>query len=254
MNESGTMDSMYEIWFGEIKFPVAPAKIQTSINGNNKTVSLINESEVNQLKGTKLTDFSFDLMLPGARYPFAVYSDDGFQRPDYYLGVLEQLKINRKPFKFKVLRHIFSGAPSFDTSLNVSLEDYKIIEDAEDGLDITVEIELKKYVKFGTKKIKIKKKVFQRSNVDTTKKKIVKSYTSKKGDTLLAISRKVYGIGNTNNAGAIYKKNKKKVDRALKSKFRGKFSKRIYTTALPVAVCLTIPARYDRLEGKIVKR
>ncbi len=254
MNESGSMDSMYEIWFGEIKFPVATAKIQTSINGNNKTVSLINESEVNQLKGTKLTDFSFDLMLPGARYPFAVYSDDGFQRPDYYLGVLEQLKINRKPFKFKVLRHIFSGAPSFDTSLNVSLEDYKIIEDAEDGLDITVEIELKKYVKFGTKKIKIKKKVFQRSNVDTTKKKIVKSYTSKKGDTLLAISRKVYGIGNTNNAGAIYKKNKKKVDRALKSKFRGKFSKRIYTTALPVAVCLTIPARYDRLEGKIVKR
>lgn len=254
MNESGSMASMYEIWFGEIKFPVAPAKIQTSINGNNKTVSLINESEVNQLKGTKLTDFSFDLMLPGARYPFAVYSDDGFQRPDYYLGVLEQLKINRKPFKFKVLRHIFSGAPSFDTSLNVSLEDYKIIEDAEDGLDITVEIELKKYVKFGTKKIKIKKKVFQRSNVDTTKKKIVKSYTSKKGDTLLAISRKVYGIGNTNNAGAIYKKNKKKVDRALKSKFRGKFSKRIYTTALPVTVCLTIPARYDRLEGKIVKR
>ncbi len=252
MYESGSMDSMYEIWFGEIKFPVAPAKIQTSINGSNKTINLINESEVNQLKGTKLTDFSFDLMLPGVMYPFAVYSDGGFQRPDYYLEVLEKLKINRKPFKFKVLRHIFSGAPSFDTSLNVSLENYKIIEDAENGLDITVEIELKKHVKFGTKKIKVKNKVFRKSNVDTTKKKIVKSYTSKKGDTLLAISRKVYGIGNVNNAGVIYKKNKKKVDRALKSKFGGKFSKRIYTTALPAAVRLTIPARYDILQGEIV--
>lgn len=113
---------------------------------------------------------------------------------------------------------------------------------------------MKKYVKFGTKKIKVKNKVFRRSNVDTTKKKIVKSYTSKKGDTLLAISRKVYGIGNINNAGVIYKKNKKKVDRALKGKFGGKFSRRIYTTVLPAAVRLTIPTRYDRLEGKIVKR
>lgn len=254
MYEGSSTDSMYEIWFGEIRFPVAPAKIQTSINGNNKTINLINESEVNQLKGTKLTDFTLDLLLPGVEYPFAAYGTEGFQRPDYYLEVLEQLKVNRKPFKFKVLRHIFSGAPSFDTSLNVSLEDYKITEDAEDGLDITVEIELKKYVKFGTKKIKIKNKVFRKSNVDTTKKKIAKSYKTKKGDTLLIISRKVYGIGNTNNAGVIYKKNKKKVDRALKGKFGGKFSKRIYTTVLPTAVYLTIPAYYEKLEGKIVKR
>lgn len=254
MQESGCMDPMYEIWFGEINFPVAPSKIQTSINGSNKTINLINETEVNQLKGTKLTDFSFDLMLPGVEYPFAVYSTEGFQGPDYYLGILEQLKINRKPFKFKVLRRSSSRVSSFDTSLNVSLEGYKIIEDAEEGLDITVEIELKKYVKFGTKKIKVKNKAFRKSNVDTTKKKIVKSYTSKKGDTLLMISRKVYGIGNVNNAGVIYKKNRKKVDHALKGKFGGKFSKRIYTSPLPAAVRLTIPARYERMEGKIVKR
>ena len=75
----------------------------------------------------------------------------------------------------------------------------------------------------------------------TTKKKIVKSYTTKKGDTLRIIGKKVYGLNTVNNASVIYKKNKAKINNALKSKFNGKFTKRIYTADLPAGVKLTIP-------------
>ncbi len=43
------------------------------------------------------------------------------------------------------------GEKTFDTNATVSLEEYTITEDAEEGLDITVEIELKQYRPYGTR-------------------------------------------------------------------------------------------------------
>lgn len=244
------MSSMYEIWMGEMMVPVAPGKIRTKINGNNKTINLINEAEVNQIKGMKLTEFSFKLLLPGVEYPFATYQD-GFQDPEYYLGMIEELKLSRMPFNLKILRKDFSGNLTFDTSKDVTLEDYTIEEDAEEGLDVLVDIELKAYVKYGTKKAKVKGKKFRISNVDTNKKKIVRSYTTKKGDTLRLVGKKVYGINTLNNAQEIYKKNKSRINTLLRSKFGGKFTKRIYTTPLPAGKKLTIPGYYENLDSTI---
>lgn len=91
---------MYEIWFGDVMFPVAPETIKTSIAGNNTTFNLINESEVNQIKGMKLTGYSFELMIPAVSYPWAVYTN-GFQAPDYYLSVLESFKKKKKAFQIQ---------------------------------------------------------------------------------------------------------------------------------------------------------
>ena len=53
--------------------PVPPPKMETKINGQNKTINLINEGEVNLLKTTGLTDISFTCLLPNSQYPFASY-------------------------------------------------------------------------------------------------------------------------------------------------------------------------------------
>ncbi len=242
---------MYEIWFNNVMFPVAPEKIQTEINGNNKTINLINEAEVNQIKGMKLTNFSFELMIPWVEYPFSVYWDS-FQGQDYYLSIIKELKTSKKPFKLKIIRKDYMDNPTWDTSMNVTLESYKLDEEAENGLDVVIPVELKQYVKYGTKKVKVKGKKFRTSNVDTNKKKIVKSYTTKKGDTLRLVGKKVYGVNTLNNAEAIYKKNKSKVNNALSGKFNGKSTKRIYTSPLPAGIKLAIPGYYTNLVGDMV--
>ena len=66
-------------------YPIALEQIQLKINNKNKTLTLINEGEINILKKAGLTEISFDLLLPNVKYPFAVYPS-GFQTADHYLG------------------------------------------------------------------------------------------------------------------------------------------------------------------------
>lgn len=63
----------YTVYLDDMALPVTPSKIQTKIKNQNKTVTLINEGEVNILKDAGLTDVSFSMMVPHVRYPFATY-------------------------------------------------------------------------------------------------------------------------------------------------------------------------------------
>ena len=63
----------YYFYMGKMLCPVAPSKLQLKIQNENKTLTLINEGEVNILKKAGLTDISFDLLLPNVKYPFATY-------------------------------------------------------------------------------------------------------------------------------------------------------------------------------------
>lgn len=248
---------MYEIWMNGIRFPVVPDKFTMKYHGNNKTINLINEAEVNQIKGMKLKEISFDLLLPGVAYPFAYYDKDVnhkdiFLTPQYFLDELKKMKRKKKPFKFKLIRNNHTGQFMWDNSMEVTLENYEVTESAEELFDIVVSIELKQYVKFGVKRVKVKKKKFWWSNIDTIKKKkIPSSYQTKKGDTLRVIGKKVYGKNTVNNASVLYKKNKKEIDKALKSKWNGKFSKRIYTESLPGGMKLKVPGY--RENGEVVE-
>lgn len=68
----------YEFYIDGFLLPIAPSKLTLKINGRNKTTTLINDSEVNQLKLPGLTDISFSCILPQNKYPFAKYPD-GFK-------------------------------------------------------------------------------------------------------------------------------------------------------------------------------
>lgn len=140
----------YYFYLDKMLLPIAPSKLQLKINNQNKTLTLINDGEINILKKAKLTDVDFDCLIPQVKYPFALYKD-GFQKASYYLNKLEQLKTNKQPFQFIVTRTFPNGSMLFDTNMKVSLEDYKVKEDKKEGFDLVISISLKQYKDYGTK-------------------------------------------------------------------------------------------------------
>lgn len=200
---------MYNFFFDGMQFPVAPPSMSMQINNKNETITLMNEGEVNILKKAGLTDIDFEVELPNVKYPFAVYPD-GFQPASHYLEKLEKLKTAQEPFQFIVNRLKPDGSLLFDTNMTVSLEDYTIEEDAENGFDVKVPIRLKQFTPFGTKKLNIKSessapnagsndKPKQKATVEksrpTTGKETPKTHTVKSGETLWAIAKKYLGDG-----------------------------------------------------------
>ena len=144
----------YDFYMDKCLLPVTPEKLTTKINNANKTVTLINEGEINLLKAAELTDVEFECDIPQVKQPYAVYPS-GFKGASYFLNYFEQLKTSKKPFQFIVCRKSPNGKKFFNTNLKVSLEDYKITEDAKEGFDLRVKIKLKQYREYGTKTINI---------------------------------------------------------------------------------------------------
>lgn len=145
----------YDFYLKKCLLPIAPEKLQIKINNANKTVTLINEGEINILKTPKLTDVEFECRIPQVKYPFATYKS-GFKGASYFLDYFESLKVDEKPFQFIVSRTMPNGKVLFTTNMKVSLEDYKIIEQAKDGFDLMVKIKLKQYRDHSTKTVNIK--------------------------------------------------------------------------------------------------
>lgn len=196
---------MYEFFLDGVQLPVAPPKLSTKIANKNKTITLINEGEVNILKTAGLTELSFDVLLPNTKYPFSVYPN-GYQPATHYLDKLEKLKVGKVPFQFIVTRSKPNGGLLFGTNIKVTLEDYEIKEDAGNGFDVEVAIQLKQYRDYGTKKLIVKTVPTASTGPQAAKKVTVtkdrpisktlaKSHTVEPGDTLWAICQKQLGNG-----------------------------------------------------------
>lgn len=233
----------YYMYIGKILFPVTPGKLSLKINNKNKTITLINEGEVNLIKTPGLTDITIDeLLLPAfQKYPFAGYfqltdekgkriaGDNKFHSADYYLEKLEKWKNNKKPVQFVMSRTTPDGKDLlWDTNFDVTIEDYEVIEDVERyGFDVAVKLSMKQYRYWGAKKLVIKKKSSKKKKsvslltaAKATKKKARKSkekaktYTVKSGDTLMKIAKKQ--LNNAAKWKSIYSLNKKTIENAAK--------------------------------------
>jgi len=220
-----------------ILLPVTPGKCEITVNGRNETVDLINEGEVNVLKSPGLSDISIpELILPMHDYPFVNKIDglSSYHSPDYYLKRFQWLKTEKRKFNFHLIRTTPDGQNvSWDTKMKVSLEDYSIVEDADEyGDDVVVSLELKEWRKWGAKKLKVTSKGKTQttsSGKDEPAKKNIKKYTVKAKDTLKKIAKKY--LGNSNSDDLIYKRNKKVIEKAAKKHGRKSSSKGKYLYA-----------------------
>ncbi|MGL4789943.1 MAG: LysM peptidoglycan-binding domain-containing protein [Anaerotignaceae bacterium] len=191
---------MYSFNLDEVTLPIAPSKLIWKINNKNSTLDLVNGGEINFLRSSGLTEFTFEMLIPVVEYPFAKYTD-GFKSADYYLEAFENFKQSKNPLLFSVVRNLPNGKAIFETSMKVSLEEYKISEEAKEGFDIKVDVTLLQYVPIKTIAYTIEESsqeevaVIGEAITRGVEKEIPKTYIVKKGDSLWAICKAHFGDG-----------------------------------------------------------
>ena len=149
----------YHIYLGGLEFPVVPASITTKIGNKNKSYELINLGEINRVQPAGLREFKFDLRLPQIpvttgppdyKHYWANYPE-GFFPALNYLVHLNKLKSEILVFRMVISRYDPVGNALYDTSWDVTLEDYEVKEDTKNGFDQVAAVTLKEYRPYHTK-------------------------------------------------------------------------------------------------------
>ena len=201
---------MYEFFLAGVRLPVTPGKLQAKAAGRSKVISLISEGEVNVLKSPGLWELSFEAMLPQCAYPFSHY-EGRYGGAEQFIRLLEGLLTGKKPFRFIVTRMSAGGRMLFDTNMLVSLEEYTLREDAEEGIDLVAAISLKEYRRFGTKTVTVKQnQVVKKSTAVTETPPVAAAHTVIKGDCLYNIA--LAKLGNGERYPEIYALNQGTID------------------------------------------
>ena len=192
---------MYRMFIGLTLMPIFPETISIKTGNLNKTVTLINEGEINIPKSPGLKEFSFELTLPNVRYPFAVYQR-GFQPATYFLEKLENMKKAKAPDILLISRVGYSGSYIHDTDLWVTLEEMTVKDDVREGLDTVVSLKFKEHRDYGVQTYTINKNntvkknsTPRNSSSSPAPKNTNKTYTVKSGDCLWNIAKQFYGDG-----------------------------------------------------------
>ena len=183
----------YTCYLGGMELPT-PEKLTVKIKNKNKTLVLLNEGEINFLRMPGLSEIVLPLTLPMLT---------GSRSPDAYLSMLERLKTSKRPTQFILVRVSPDGRLLYDTNMQVSVEDYNIVEDAKEGLDVSLDVNLKQWRGYGTKTVKVAQPeddsqvqtVSVEQERDASTAPTTKTYTVQAGDTLWALAAKYYGDG-----------------------------------------------------------
>lgn len=180
--------------------PIFPESISIKTGNLNKTMTLINEGEINIVKSPGLREFSFDLLLPNTLYPFAYYRY-GFKNAKYYLEKFENIKKSGASNTLLIARIDAAGKLIYNTDLWVTLEDYIVRDDAREGTDCIVSMKFKEHREYGVKTYKIADKTVQKKSTSRNTsnspkpKNSNKTYTVQSGDCLWTIAKKFYDDG-----------------------------------------------------------
>lgn len=190
--------SAYQVFVNDVEMPVAPAEIDTVINGQNETVQLLSGHEFNQINHPGLTELSMKLRLPHHDVHYA----SNWQPQQTFLDLFERLKTDEKSRVFSVMI-LRSGAA---TELSdgyfeyMTLEEYRIQESTDEGLDLLVECTFKQFRPLRTKTLQVKENAaggFTATAVPVTSHPASRpeSVEAVAGDSLWLIAQKYLGDG-----------------------------------------------------------
>lgn len=217
------MTNGYDFYFKDGKsvltFPITPAELSLTVGSTNEVVTLIDEGEINILKSPSLTEIKFDARFPMRKYPYS-RSVDTFKQ---YYDKFKELKEKKKSFRFIVARSTPKGKKTWDTNLLVSLEEFEISENADEGDDVIVKFKLKQYREYGVRILKVPTPTAPKKETTSTskttrptekKEDTSQTYVVKKGDCLWNIAKKFYGSGS--KWKVIYNANKTVIENEAK--------------------------------------
>ena len=185
----------YEVYIDDMLLPIPPQKIPIKYPGQNETATLINGEEINITRPPGLAEISVDVVLPQMDYPCAMW-DGSVEDAEEFISRLQDLKENGDTFEFIVIRD------SFDTNMDVTLEDYKVSDDVKEGLDLVVSITMKEARHYGTKIMNFaivpEQPIPAAASPEPERpaeQPQAKTYTVKSGDCLWNIAKKQLGDG-----------------------------------------------------------
>lgn len=192
------MNNGYNFYFKDgsdvLTFPITPSELTIKVGSNNKVVSLIDEGDINILKSPSLIEVEFEARFPMRKYPYS-RTPSSFQT---YFSKFEELKEQKKPFRFIVARTTPNNTRTWDTNLLMALEEFEVTENAEEGDDVLIAFKLKQYKEYGIKRLA--KTYLNVTTSSSTKARSTDNkgstssvYTVKSGDCLWNIAKAAYG-------------------------------------------------------------
>lgn len=201
----------YYFMLDTFPLPIPPSALTIKTPSMNKTVTLINDGEINIPKNQGLREISFEFLIPAVqKYPFATYHL-GMLNASAWILLLKYAKSEAIPFPFTVARMTPGGQFNYFTSIVVLIEDVEFKENASEyGLDTMCSITLKEYKPYGTKRVKLKEATnakpgtkqakvtnirdssshVKKSTVTTQKNETVVSAAKRNGDDLVDLSKR----------------------------------------------------------------
>lgn len=193
------MNRPYIVMLGNVIFPVAPGEISLYYPSTGQTARLINGTEINLTKPAGLCVYKMRVLIPRFNYPFCGREP---QSQDYYLRTIHSMYKNREQLSLIIWRTNADGSMNMGegdvvvsgdgivTGKSVTLDSYRVIEDANEGFDIWLELEMREYVGYGTRRYlgNAENKQTATEHSQSNEKKPL-TYTVKKGDCLSNICK-----------------------------------------------------------------
>lgn len=143
--------SMYKIYIDDVLLPMGTDKLETSISDRDDERELINGEVISVIKAPGLTTWKFNTLIAPYRIGGGCYEEGKIVTTDDLLYKLETLKVTMVPFNFIVIRNDSLG----ETSVKVTLQDYKRTESTDNATLSEVEIKLRQYKSYENTSIEI---------------------------------------------------------------------------------------------------